>query len=94
MRLDYLFKGLSGVAEGQVVQESLSHLVINVVPSPHYTPEDGEAIVQRIASRHGLRPEVRIEVRLLEKIPRERNGKFRPVISRVSHEPVLELVQS
>ena len=83
MRFDFLFKELLGVAEGQVVQESIDHLLINIVPSPQYSASDAETIQQRFVTRYGIGPEMHIEVRLLKEIPREKSGKFRPVISRL-----------
>ena len=87
MRFDFLFKELPGVAESQVVQESLTHLVINIVPSAQYGGSEADLIRTRVATRYGLGSEVKIEVRRLEQIPRERNGKFRPVVSRLNGLP-------
>jgi phenylacetate-CoA ligase len=85
IRFDFLFKELRGVAEGQVVQEERDLLVINLVPSPEYLPQDAETIRERLAGkRYGIGPEMRVEIRLLNQIPREKNGKFRPVVSRLS----------
>ena len=69
-------KDLPGVPEGRVVQESLTHLVINIVPSARYGGSEGDLIRTRVAMSYGLGSEVKIEV------PRERNGKFCPVVSR------------
>jgi phenylacetate-CoA ligase len=87
MRFDFLFKELPGVAEGQVVQESLTHLVINIVPSAKYGGSEADMVRTRVVTRYGLGPEVKIEVRRLQRIPREENGKFRPVISRLTGHP-------
>jgi phenylacetate-CoA ligase len=81
MRFDFLFKELKGVAEGQVVQEALTHLVINIVPTREYHESDASTIRERLVTRYGLGPDINIELRLLEHIPREKSGKFRPVIS-------------
>jgi phenylacetate-CoA ligase len=83
MRFDFLFKELKGVAEGQVVQEALTHFVINILPTREYHQSDADTIRQRLVTRYGLGPEMKIEVRRLDHIPREKSGKFRPVISRV-----------
>jgi phenylacetate-CoA ligase len=83
MRFDFLFKDLAGVSEGQFVQEELNHFVINLVPTTQYTPADAEAIRERMLARYGLDSTVRIEIRTVEKIPLEKNGKFRPVLSRL-----------
>jgi phenylacetate-CoA ligase len=84
MWCEFLFKDLPGVAESQVVQESLTHLVINIVPSVQYVGSEADTIRSRLLSRYGLGPDYKIEVRRLEKIPRGRNGKFRPVISHLN----------
>ena len=77
-------KDLPGVPEGRVVQESLTHLVINIVPSARYGGSEGDLIRTRVAMSYGLGSEVKIEVRRLEQIPRKRSGKFRSVVSRRS----------
>jgi phenylacetate-CoA ligase len=81
VRLDFLFKNLPGVAEGQIVQEATNQFVINVVPTAAYGPEDVDLIRQRLFTR--LDPKLQIDVRDMAEIPREPNGKFRAVISRV-----------
>lgn len=88
MRFDFLFKDLRGVAEAQVVQEEPTLLVINLVPTAEYTPQDWESIRERLATRFGLGPEMRVDLKVLDQIPRERNGKFRPVVSRVACKPI------
>jgi phenylacetate-CoA ligase len=92
MRCEFLFKDLPGVAEAQVVQESLTHLVINIVPSVQYDGSEADVIRTRMLARYDLGPRYTIEVRLLEKIPRERNGKFRPVVSHLDIQSVGQAV--
>jgi phenylacetate-CoA ligase len=87
MRFDFLYKELKGITEGQVIQESVTHLVINIVPSSEFTEADVDVIRQRMVTRYGIGSEMRIEIRRLERIPREKNGKFRPVISRLNGLP-------
>ena len=90
MRCEFLFKDLPGVAEAQVVQESLTHLVINIVPSVQYGGSEADMIRTRMRSRYGLGPDYQIEVRPLERIPRERNGKFQPVVSHLNIQSVAQ----
>jgi phenylacetate-CoA ligase len=84
VRLHYIFLELPGILEGQVVQEDLCRFVFNVVPGPGYSPA---AIRNKIRDvfqgRFGLGPEVSVEIRELDTIPRGPNGKFRAVISNV-----------
>jgi phenylacetate-CoA ligase len=81
-RFDFLFKDLPTVAEAQVVQESLDRITINVVPAPGFSVRDKEAIRTRMATR--VDPDILVDFREVATIPREPNGKFRPVVSRVS----------
>jgi phenylacetate-CoA ligase len=85
VRFHGLFIDLPGVLEGQVIQESLSRFVVNIVPSPSYSRADAEAIRARMVTRLGA--QVSVEVHELDTIPREPNGKFRAVISRVQRAP-------
>jgi len=85
VRFHGLFIDLPGVLEGQVIQESLSRFTVNVVPSPSYSRADAEAIRARMVTRLGA--QVSVEVHELDTIPREPNGKFRAVISRVQRAP-------
>jgi phenylacetate-CoA ligase len=82
-RLDFLFKELSGVAEAQIIQETLDRLVVRIVPTPSYSPADEDAIRKRAAQRLGS--EITVEVHTVTNIPREPNGKLRAVVSRVTN---------
>ena len=81
MRVDPAFKGLSGIREAQVVQETLTGIRVLIVPDQEYSSE-----TQRLLER-GLRlklgSEVRLAYDLVDAIPRGPNGKFKPVVSKV-----------
>lgn len=81
VRFHGLFVGLTGVAEGQVVQESLHRFLINIVPTPNRTRDESQTVHKRLIERLG--PDIEVEIREVESIPRETNGKFRAVISHV-----------
>jgi phenylacetate-CoA ligase len=80
-RLDPLFKGLSGLVEAQIVQESVDQIQILVVPSGEFDGRSRAALIQSLRDRVGLN--MSIDVRLVESIPRTKNGKFRSVMSKV-----------
>ena len=82
--LTHPFKPLHHIQTSQVVQESLDHLVVRLVPTEGYTPEEERALVSALAERLG--PAMRIEVQHFTSLPREASGKFRWVISRVDHQ--------
>ena len=88
VRFHGLFTDLPGIAEGQVVQEEPGRFVVNVQPTASYSRADAEAIRGRMIARLG--PEIAIEVRELNMIPREASGKFRAVVSRVHRKQARE----
>jgi phenylacetate-CoA ligase len=85
VRFHGLFIDLPGVAEGQVVQEELDRFVVHLVPTPSYSGHEPDEIRARMRTRLG--PDISVDVRKIQAIPREANGKFRAVISRVKRKP-------
>ena len=80
-RLDHIFKEQLDVAEAQIVQEDVDAIEVRVVPRPSFDDRTREGLVKEIRSRLG--DVIRIEIKLVEEIPREGNGKFRAVKSKV-----------
>lgn len=80
-RLDHVFKEQLDVAEAQVLQETASALEVLVVRRPGYSDTSERGLLKEFRSRLG--DEIRIDLRYVESIPREANGKFRAVKSDV-----------
>ena len=80
-RLDHIFKEQLDVAEAQIVQDDVDAIEVRVVPRPSFDDRPREGLVKEIRSRLG--DVIRIEIKLVEEIPREGNGKFRAVKSKV-----------
>jgi phenylacetate-coenzyme A ligase PaaK-like adenylate-forming protein len=80
-RLDPLFKGLTGLVEAQIVQQSPDRVEILVVPGPGFDAPSKAKLVSSLRERVGER--MTIDVREVESIPRTRNGKFRSVVSNI-----------
>lgn len=80
--LDWIFSGLFGLVEAQVVQERLDEVVIRIVAGTEFSQRDEHALLLRARERLGQQVIIRIE-RVAE-IPRTRNGKFRQIVSRLS----------
>ena len=80
-RLDHIFKEQLDVAEAQIVQDDVDAIEVRVVPRPSFDDRTREGLVKEIRSRLG--DVIRIEIKLVEEIPREGNGKFRAVKSKV-----------
>ncbi|KAB2963740.1 phenylacetate--CoA ligase family protein [Zoogloea sp.] len=82
--LDWIFSGLPGLIEAQVVQERLDYVRIRIVAGPDFTARTGQVLLTRAQERLGR--EVRIELERVPGIERTRNGKFRQIVSHLKME--------
>jgi phenylacetate-CoA ligase len=80
-RLDHLFKGVEGILEAQIRQDRLDAVTILVVPAPTYTDRTREVL--RGNARHRLGDGIELDIRLVDAIPRTRNGKLKGVVCNV-----------
>jgi phenylacetate-CoA ligase len=80
-RLDHIFKEQLDVAEAQILQEDVDSIEVRIIPRPSFDASAETGLLREIRSRLG--DEIRIDLRRVEEIPREANGKFRAVKSRV-----------
>lgn len=69
------------ISQAQIIQEELDHIRVNVVPASGFGVEDIETIISRLRDRIGRG--ARIIVDQVDSIPREQNGKLKPVISKI-----------
>ena len=81
VRFHGLFVDLPGVLVGQLVQEDYDRFRVNIVPTRRFSSFDSEAICARVKTRLGAK--VHVVISETAEIPREANGKFRAVLSRV-----------
>jgi len=82
-RFSPIWKVVDGIFETQVVQRSLSSLDINIVVDPEFLadPVRESVLEQEIRKRTGSGMDIRFHY--LDSIPKNRNGKFKTVISEV-----------
>ncbi|HEU0306965.1 MAG TPA: phenylacetate--CoA ligase family protein, partial [Lysobacter sp.] len=77
-RLDHIFKGVDGILEAQIRQERFDAITILIVPSPEYGDRTREALHNN--ARYRLGDGTSLDIRLVDMIPRTRNGKFKGVV--------------
>jgi phenylacetate-CoA ligase len=80
-RLDHIFKEQLDVAEAQILQETPEAIEVRIVPRATYDRASEQKLLAEIRARLG--GEIRVEIRIVDGIPREPNGKFRAVKSNV-----------
>jgi phenylacetate-CoA ligase len=81
-RIDHIFKGLDGIRECQVVQESTERLVLRLVADPAFG--DAQRAKLRANVRERLGAAFQVEFEIVERIERSARGKFKSVVSRVN----------
>lgn len=80
-----VFKWTTGIAASQIVQESVDHFVLKLVPGAGYDPSQAQVAVNALRERVGA--EVRVDVQVVDDLPRGANGKLRAVVSKVASAP-------
>jgi len=90
-RLDYLFKDALNVKEAQIIQEKLGEVRILLVRRDTFTAKD-EAEMRRDI-KTWLSPSLVVVFDYVDEIPREPNGKFRAVLSRLNATDRRQVVQ-
>lgn len=80
-RLDFLFKDSLSILEAQLVQDRLDHVLVKVVVTDAYSLADGQKLVADM--RGYLGNAINIDIKCVDQIPREANGKFRQIVSQV-----------
>ena len=75
---------ITGAAQVQIVQESVHHLRIRLVPDETFGNASHRQIADLVEETFG--PSVRYEVELVDAIPQEASGKYRFCISKVARE--------
>lgn len=85
VRFHGIFVGLPHIREGQVIQESLTHICLRLVVTPDFNDDDRAILTKRFADRLGA--EVQISLEFVDQIERTERGKFRAVISKVKRQP-------
>jgi phenylacetate-CoA ligase len=80
-RLDHIFKGVEGILEAQIRQDVSDAVTLLVVPSPTFDNRNRDTLQSNTRERLG--EEINFEIRLVDAIPRTKNGKFKGVVCNV-----------
>ncbi len=83
-RLDPIFKGGLGIKEAQIIQTGQGEIVMRVVKNERYSPRDVEFLSDQLRKRVGDSMKIRFE--FVPEIKKEKNGKFKSVISLVNQQ--------
>lgn len=80
VRFHGIFINIPKIIEAQVIQHTLDHFEIKIVASSDLEETDKAQIIQRMYSQLG---EVNVDIKKVDTLPREKNGKLKAVISHV-----------
>jgi len=79
--LTHPFKPVDSIDASQLVQTDLDRLIVRLIPRPEYSPADSEHIIRELKARLG--EDMRVDIELVDTLPRTANGKFKWVVSEV-----------
>lgn len=71
------------VAEAQVIQHDRNNVEVRVLPTGQWRLEHATRLRTRLVERLGT--EMNVTVIQVDQIPRDRSGKFRPIVSHLEH---------
>ena len=80
-RLDPVFKDVNNIIESQIVQRSINKIKVFVVPSDDFSKEDAQKVYDNLRMRVG--DEIKITIKKVREIKRNKNGKFKTVICEI-----------
>jgi phenylacetate-CoA ligase len=76
--IGFAFDGMRHIEKAQVVQSAADGWRIRVVPGRGYTSEDGQRVLDKLATE--VSPRVTAQIELVEHIPLQPNGKYKWVV--------------
>ncbi len=82
LALIYVLRDLEGIAAFKIIQESKDKIIVQIVKNNEFNPKQLDYIKQEFKKRLGKKIEVIFEY--LNEIKKEKSGKFRYVISKVT----------
>jgi phenylacetate-CoA ligase len=83
VRFHGVFIDLNSIIEGQIIQHELDEFEVKVVVSNELTQEQKNIIEKRMCSQLG---EIKVTIHEVPFIPRNANGKFKSVISKIKRD--------
>jgi phenylacetate-CoA ligase len=87
-RLDHIFKGVEGVINGQIIQENIEEVIIKIAKDNTYNNSSEKRVIKNTRDRLGN--EMNINIKYVNNIPKENNGKYKFIISKLSKEMIGE----
>ena len=82
VRFHGIFIDIKGLISAQLIQETINHINLNLIVNENeFEKESEKVIIERLKSQLGS--EIIIQFNYVDYIPKNNNGKFRAVISKV-----------
>ncbi|MDZ4720131.1 MAG: AMP-binding protein [Roseiflexaceae bacterium] len=78
----HIIRPALGVKESQIVQIAIDHVIVRVVPGPHFEPASMDTVMA--AARQYIGDSVRVTWEQVDSLPRTRSGKLRHVVREIA----------
>ncbi|MGG3497073.1 phenylacetate--CoA ligase family protein [Peribacillus simplex] len=77
-----IFKNIpNAIAKAQLIQSSLTNMVVRMVVDKNFKEEHKSMLIDEI--KHKFGNDMRIEIEIVEEIPREKSGKYKLIVNNV-----------
>jgi phenylacetate-CoA ligase len=76
--IGFAFDGMHNIRRAQVAQVGADQWVIRIMPSTHYSPDDGARVLTKLA--RDVSPRVAARIELVTDIPLQPSGKYKWVV--------------
>ncbi|MFP3381446.1 hypothetical protein SB767_34570, partial [Bacillus sp. SIMBA_069] len=71
----------NAIAKAQLIQSSLTNMVVRMVVDNNFKEEYKSMLIDEI--KHKFGNDMRIEIEIVEEIPREKSGKYKLIVNNV-----------
>lgn len=81
-RLGHIFHDINGIINVQLIQENVGEIVMKIAKDDNYTGMSEKIILKKTKERLG--DEIEISFQYVDEIPKEKNGKYKFIISNIA----------
>lgn len=83
-RLGHIFNNIEGVINAQIIQDDIEEVIFKIVKDHNYNNESEIQVLKNARERIGR--EINIRILYVNDIPRQKNGKFKYIVSNIDKE--------
>ncbi len=81
-----IFKNVPNtIIKSQLIQESMNHLTVKIVVDNNFSQKHKDLLIDEI--KHKFGNDMKVDIEIVDDIPREKSGKHRLIVNKVEKSP-------